>query len=149
MTLKEKVQADLVAAMKSGDETRKSALRMLKAAIMKWEVSGTEKKDAADADVIQLVGKEIKQRKDSIEAFKSGGNQEMADKEEAEMKILQEYMPAQMSEEEVKAVVEKTLSGAGITAKADMGKAMGLLMGQLKGKADGGVINKAVMGYLK
>ena len=149
MTLKEKVQADLVAAMKSGDETKKSALRMLKAAIMKWEVNGSEKKEAGDDDVLQMIGKEVKQRKDSIESFKAGGNNEMAAKEEAEMKILMEYMPAQMSEDEVKAEVEKILSEAGITSKTEMGKAMGLVMGKLKGKADGGLINKAVGAILK
>lgn len=148
MTLKEKVQADLMAAMKAGDEDKKSALRMLKAAIMKWEVDG-EKRDADDAAVIALVGKEIKQRKDSIEAFKSGGKQEMAAKEEAEMVVLMEYMPAQMGEEEVRKVITETLGAAGISTKAEMGKAMGLVMGKLKGKADGGLINKIVGEILK
>jgi len=147
MTLKEKVQADLIAAMKSGDETAKDTLRMLKAAIMKWEVDG-EKKEAKDENVWQLIGKEIKQRKDAIEGFKTGGNMEMAAKEEAEMKILQAYMPEQMSEQEVNDEVKKILSEAGITAKADMGKAMSAVMAKLRGKADGGMINKAVMAVL-
>ncbi len=148
MTLKEKVQADILAAMKAGDEDKKNALRMLKAAIMKWEVAG-DKKEADDAVVISLVGKEIKQRKDSIEAFKTGGNPEMAAKEEAEMAILMAYMPAQMGEEEVRRVIAETLGAAGITAKAEIGKAMGLVMGKLKGQADGGLINKIVGEILK
>jgi hypothetical protein len=148
MTLKEKIQADLIAAMKAGDETRKNALRMLKAAIMKWEVDG-EKKEAGDEAVITLVGKEIKQRKDAAEGFKTGGNLDMAAKEEAEMKILMEYMPAQMGEEEVRAVINETLGAAGVSSKAEMGKAMGLVMPKLKGKADGGMINRLVGEYLK
>jgi uncharacterized protein YqeY len=148
MSLKEKVQADFIAAMKARDEVRKGALSMLKAAIMKWEVDG-EKKEAGDEQVIQIIGKEVKQRKDSAEAFKAGGKMEMAEKEEAEMKVLMEYMPAQMSEEEVRKIVTETLSGAGITAKAEMGKAMGLLMPKLKGKADGGLINRVVGEILK
>lgn len=148
MTLKEKIQADLIAAMKAGDEDKKGALRMLKAAIMKWETDG-EKKEADDAAIMTLVGKEIKQRKDSIEGFIAGGNHEMAGKEEAEMVILMEYMPPQMEEAEVRKVITETLEGSGISAKSDMGKAMALIMPKLKGKADGGMINKIVGEMLK
>ena len=148
MNLKEKIQADLIAAMKAGDENRKSALRMLKAAVMKWEVDG-EKKVAGDEIILQLVGKEVKQRKDAIEGFKAGGNLEMAQKEEDEMKILMEYMPEQMGEEEVRKIINEILGAAGVTAKTEMGKAMGLLMPKLKGKADGGMINRLVGEYLK
>lgn len=148
MTLKEQVQADLIAAMKAQDELKKGALRMLKAAIMKWETEG-EKKEADDAAVLQIVQREVKGRRDAAEAFKSGGNAEMAAKEEDEMKILLAYMPTQMSEEEVRAEVSGILSEAGITGKADMGKAMGLIMAKLKGKADGGLINKVVGEMLK
>jgi uncharacterized protein YqeY len=148
MTLKEQVQADLVAAMKAQDELKKGALRMLKAAIMKWETDG-EKREADDAAVLQIVQREVKGRRDAAEAFKSGGNAEMAAKEEAELEILMAYMPAQMSEDEVRAEVSKILSEAGINSKAEMGKAMGLIMAKLKGKADGGVINKIVGESLK
>ncbi len=148
MTLKEKVQQDFIAAMKAHEEIKKGTLSMLKAAIMKWEVDG-EKKEATDEAVITLIQREVKQRRDASEGFRKGGNEEMALKEEAEMKVLMEYLPAQMSEEEVKAIVSETLSAAGITSKAEMGKAMGLVMGKLKGKADGGVINRAVGEILK
>ncbi len=149
MTLKEKVQEDLIAAMKSGDETKKSVLRMLKAAIMTWEVNGNEKKEAGDDVVMQLIGKEVKQRKDAIEAFITGENNKMAEKEKSEMDILMKYMPIQMSEEEVNLEVQKILTAAEITFRSDMGKAMGLVMNKLRGKADGGMINKAVGAYLK
>ncbi len=148
MSLKEQIQTDFITAMKARDEIRKGALSMLKAAIMKWEMDG-EKKEAGDEQVIQIVGKEVKQRKDSAEAFKAGGKMEMAEKEEAEMKVLMEYMPTQMNEEEVRKVVTETLNGAGVTAKAEIGKAMGLIMPKLRGKADGGMINKIVGEILK
>jgi uncharacterized protein len=148
MTLKDQIQADLVAAMKAQDELKKGALRMLKAAIMKWETDG-EKRVADDAAVLQIIQREVKGRRDAAEGFNKGGNTEMAAKEEAEMKFLLNYMPAQMSEDEVRAEVSGILSEAGISTKVEMGKAMGLVMSKLKGKADGGVINKVVGEMLK
>ncbi len=148
MTLKEKIQVDFIAAMKARDEIAKGTLSMLKAAVMKWEVDG-EKKVAGDEQILQIIQKEVKQRRDAAEAFRSGGKMEMADKEEAEMKVLLAYLPAQLSEEEVRGIVQETLSAAGVVSKAEMGKAMGLLMPKLKGKADGGLINRVVGEFLK
>ncbi|MEK9132980.1 MAG: GatB/YqeY domain-containing protein [Patescibacteria group bacterium] len=149
MTLKEKVNADMLAAMKAKEETKLGALRLLKAAIMKFEVSGKEKKDASDETVMQIINKEVKQRKDSIDAFKKGGREDMAKKEEDEMKILQEYLPAQMSEEEIKTLASQVISQTGASSKADFGKVMGVVMAQAKGKADGQVVSKVVGGLLK
>lgn len=149
MSLKETIQADFIAAMKARDDIAKGTLSMLKASIMKWEVSGGEKKEAGDEDIIQIIQKEIKQRRDSAEGFRAGGNEAMAAKEEAEMKVLMAYMPEQMEEAQVQAEVKRILEEAGISSKAEMGKAMGLVMAQLKGKADGGVINRAVAGLLQ
>jgi len=148
MNLKEQIQQDFITAMKARDEIRRGALSMLKAAITRWEVDG-EKKEATDEAILTIINREVKQRRDAAEGFRSGGKEDMAQKEEAEMKILLAYLPAQMGEEEVKKVIEETLTAAGISAKADMGKAMGLVMGKLKGKADGGMINKLVMAFLK
>ncbi|MCC6643555.1 GatB/YqeY domain-containing protein [Candidatus Peregrinibacteria bacterium] len=148
MSLNEQVQQDFIAAMKAREELKKTTLSMLKAAIMKWEVDG-EKKEATDEVVTQIIQREVKARRDAAEGFKTGGKMDMAEKEEMEMKILMEYLPAQMSEEEVRAVITETLGAAGITAKSEMGKAMGLVMGKLKGKADGGLINKVVGELLK
>lgn len=148
MTLKEQVQKDFIEAMKARQEDRKNALSMLKAAIMRWETDG-EKKEATDEAVLSVIQKEVKQRKDAAEGFRSGGKEDMALKEEAEMKVLMAYLPEQMGEDEVRAVVSETLAAAGISTKAEMGKAMGLVMGKLKGKADGGVINKVVASLLK
>jgi uncharacterized protein len=149
MTLKEQIQEDFIAAMKARDELKKGALSMLKAAIMKWEVSGGEKKEATDEAVLEIMQREVKQRKDAAEGFRSGGNEEMAAKEDKEREILMAYMPEQMGEEEVREIVKGALDEAGISARADMGKAMGLVMGKLKGKADGGMINKVVASLLE
>ena len=149
MTLREKINSDLLNAMKAKEEIKVGALRMLKAAIMKFEVSGAEKKDATDDEVIQIIKKEVKQRKDSIDAYTKGGRAELAAKEAAEMKILEAYLPAQMSEEEVKKVVSQVISQTGATSKADFGKVMGAVMAQAKGKADGQMVSKVVGGILK
>lgn len=149
MTLKEKIYADILAAMKAKEGNRLGALRLLKAAIMKFEVSGKEKKEASEEEVLQIINKEVKQRKDSIDAFKKGGREDMAKKEEEEMKVLQSYLPAQMSEEEIKALASRVISQIGATSKADFGKVMGAVMAQAKGKADGQVVSKVVGGMLK
>lgn len=149
MTLKEKVNADLVTAMKAHDENRVRTLRLLKAAILKFEVSGTEKADAKDETVLQIIGKEVKQRKDSIEAYTKGGRGDLATGEEVELKILQEYLPAQMSEDEVKAVVTRVIEKTGMSSKADFGKVMSAVMAEVKGKTDGQTVSKVVSGLLK
>lgn len=143
MALKQQIQQDMIAAMKAKEEIKVSALRMLKAAILKFETSG-DRKEATDEDVMVLLGREVKQRKDAIEGFKTGNRPEMAAQEEAEMKILQEYLPAQLSEEDLKKIIAETIQQVGATSKADMGKVMGALMPKVKGKADGGMVNKLV-----
>lgn len=149
MTLKEKVNSDLLNAMKAKEEVKVGALRMLKAAIMRFEVSGAQKKDAADDEVIQIIKKEAKQRKDSIDAYTKGGRAELAAKEEAELKILESYLPAQMGEAELKALVTQAISQTGAISKADFGKVMSAVMAQAKGKADGQMVSKVVGGILK
>ncbi|MEK7171891.1 MAG: GatB/YqeY domain-containing protein [Patescibacteria group bacterium] len=148
MNLKEKINADLLAAMKAKEEVKLGALRMLKASIMKFEVSGDKKVEATDENVLQIIGKEVKQRKDSIEAYKKGAREDLAAKEEAEMKILQTYLPAQMSEEELKTLISRTISQTGAIVK-DFGKVMGTVMAQAKGKADGQTVTRLVKEMLK
>lgn len=149
MTLREKVNSDLLNAMKAKEEIKVGTLRMLKAAVMKFEVSGAEKKDATDDEVIQIIKKEAKQRKDSIDAYTKGGRPEAAAKEEAEMKILESYLPAQMGEDELKAAISRIIGQVGATSKADFGKVMGAVTKELKGKADGQRISKLVGEVLK
>ena len=148
MNLKEKINADLLSAMKAKEEVKLGALRMLKASIMKFEVSGDKKVEATDENVLQIIGKEVKQRKDSIEAYKKGAREDLAAKEEAEMKILQTYLPAQMSEEELKTLISRTISQTGAIVK-DFGKVMGTVMAQAKGKADGQTVTRLVKEMLK
>jgi uncharacterized protein len=147
MSLKSQIQEDLTNSMKAQDALKTSALRMLKAEIMKFEVSGA-KKEATDEAVITIIQKQVKQRKDSEEQFRAGDRQEMADKEAAEEKILSAYLPEQMSEEEVREIVKATIQEVGASSKADMGKVMGAVMPKVKGKADGKIINKLVMELL-
>jgi uncharacterized protein len=148
MSLKEQVQKDMIEAMKAKEEIRLGALRMLKAEIMKFEVSGTEKKEAKDEDVIQLIGKQVKQRDDAAQQYKAGNRPELAEKEEKEAEILKKYLPAQMSEAEVKKIIEDTIKELGATSKADLGKVMSAIMPKVKGKADGKLINQLVQQLL-
>lgn len=148
MTLKEQIQTDMIAAMKAGDATTTGALRMLKSAILAFETSGTEKKVATDDDVIQIIGKEKKKRQDAFEQFTAGGRAELAAQEAAEAKILERYLPAQLSEGDVTAIVKDVIAATGATGKSDLGKVMGALMPKVKGRADGGMVNKIVMGLL-
>lgn len=131
-------------AMRDKNVVKLSVLRLAKAAIMKFEVAGSKKVESTDEDVLKILAKEIKQRKDSIEAYKKGDREEQAASEEAEMKILQSYLPEQMSEEELKSVVSRVISQTGATSKADFGKVMGAVMKEVKGKADGRAVSKAV-----
>lgn len=143
MTLKEQITADLTEAMKAREVLRLSTLRMLKADFMKYEVSGPDKV-ATDEVVIDLVKRGIKQRKEAAEGFEKGGNAESAQKELDEIKILEKYMPEQMSEEQVKAAVQEVIDQVKPAGPQDFGKVMGAVMGKLKGKADGGLVNAAV-----
>lgn len=134
---------ELKQAMLAKDELKTSVLRMLKAEVMKIQTdgSGTE----ITEELIQtLIGKMIKQRKDSFEQFTAGGRTELAEKEAKEITLLQTYLPEQMSEEAIRAEVRATKEALGITDKSGLGKLMGALMGKLKGKADGGMIKKIV-----
>ncbi|MCX6733660.1 MAG: GatB/YqeY domain-containing protein [Candidatus Peregrinibacteria bacterium] len=147
MTLKEQLQQDLIASMKAKDEVTTGAIRLIKAAILRLETAG-EKKIATDEDVIQIIGKEIKQRKDSIEQFEKGNRPELAEKEKLEMAVLEKYLPAQLSEEEIRTIVKEVITSTGATGKSDLGKVMGALMPRTKGKADGGMVNKIVQELL-
>lgn len=148
MLNKEKITEDLKQAMLSRDELKTSVLRMLKAEIMKVETDGSGR-EINEELIVELTKRLVKQRKDSAEQFKNGGRQELAEREEAEIKILEAYMPAQMSEEEVRKVVKETMAEMGVSDKSGMGKVMGSLMGKLKGKADGGLVKQVLESELK
>jgi hypothetical protein len=147
MALRNQIQEELIAAMKAKDELKTGALRMLKAAILKTEVSG-DRKEATDSDILGIINKEIKSRRDSVEQFRAGNRMEMAEKEEKEIDVLLAYMPPQLSEEEVLKMAEEAIAQTGATKKNEMGKVMGALMPKLKGMADGTVVNKIVSSLL-
>lgn len=144
MPLKEQLTTDLTDAMRAGDDVRKSTLRMLMSAIKNAEVAGNERKELTDDQVMQVIGKQVKQRKESIDEFQKAGRQDLVDKETAEMAVLQAYMPEQMGRDEIAAEVRKVIEEVGAKGPADKGKVMQVLMPRLSGKAEGREINAVV-----
>ena len=143
MLLREKVNGDIAAAMKSKEAARLSALRMLKAAIMN---KGVEKAhDLDDAEVLQVVSTLVKQRRDSIEQFAKAGRTDLVDKETAEIAVLEQYLPPAASAADIEAAIVEAIVETGATSVKDMGKVMKAVMPRLAGKnADGRAINEAV-----
>lgn len=143
--LKDKIQDDLKNAMIAKDEQGLSTIRMLKSALQYFEIQkGGAGYTATDEDVVEVVGREIKKRKESIEMFEKGGRQELADKEKQELELLQKYLPEQLSEEDIRTLVAQAISQSNATTMQDMGKVMSLLSPQIKGKADGGLVSSIV-----
>lgn len=147
MSLEQTLTADIVTAMKAKDQTRLTALRMLKTALTNKSI---EKGRALDsAEELQVVSTLVKQRKDSIEQFTKGGRQDLADKEQAEIAILNNYLPASASDEEVAAAVAAAIAETGATSAKDMGKVMKATMAALVGKTvDGKKVSEAVKAKL-
>src|SRR5688572_28320381 len=143
MSLSDKVNADITAAMKAKDAARLSALRMVKAAIMN---KGVEKgRDLDDAEVQQVIGSLVKQRRDSIEQFGKAGRTDLVAKETAEVAVLEAYLPPAATPEEIDAAVAAAIAETGATSPKDMGKVMKAVMPKLAGKtADGRTVNEAV-----
>ena len=146
MSLKERITDDMKAAMRAKDSERLGAIRMLTAAIKQKEVD--ERVDLDDTAVVAIVDKLIKQRKDSIEAFQKAARQDLADKEVAEMAVLQVYLPARLSADEVAAEVRAIVTELGAKGPGDMGKVMGAVKARLAGKADMGQVSAAVKAAL-
>ena len=146
MTLKEQITEDMKTAMRAKDVERLGTIRLLLAAIKQKEVDDRVMQD--DAAVVAIVDKLIKQRKDSIEAFQKAARTDLADKEAAEMKILQAYLPARMSADEVSVAVKAIVNELGATGPGDMGKVMAAVKAQLTGKADMGQVSAAVKAAL-
>ena len=146
LTLKEQITEDMKTAMRAKDVERLGTVRLLLAAIKQKEVD--ERVVVDDVAVVAIVDKLIKQRKDSIEAFQKAARTDLADKEAAEMKILQAYLPARMSADEVSAAVKAIVAELGASGPGDMGKVMGAVKTQLAGKADMGQVSAAVKAAL-
>jgi len=157
MSLKETINQDFKDAFRAKNETQLSIMRMLLAAIKNKEVEKRtrlsksepiekleELSQLDDQEVIEVVSSEIKKRKDAAAQYKQGGREELAAKEEKEIVVLSVYMPEQMGEEEIKKLVQEAIKKVGATSMQDLGKVMGALMPQVKGKADGNLVNKIV-----
>lgn len=143
MTLEEKIQSEIVAAMKAKDEVRLAALRSVKAAILN-EKSNGKYHELTDADVTALIQKQIKQRRESELEYLEGGRLDLAYKEQEERLVLEEYVPKQLTEDEVEEIVKEILVETAATSMKEMGKVMGLATQRMKGVADGKVISGIV-----
>ena len=146
MTLKDRITEDMKAAMRAKDAERLGAIRLLTAAMKQKEVD--ERVTLDDAAVVAIVDRMLKQRKDSIEAFEKAGRTDLVDKEKAEVAVLQAYLPARLSAEEVAAEVKAIVAEVGAKGPGDMGKVMGAAKQRLAGKADMGQVSAAVKAAL-
>ena len=146
MSLKDQITEDMKTAMRAKDSERLGTIRLLQAAMKQKEVD--ERVTLDDVAIVAIVDKLIKQRKDSIAAFEGAGRQDLADKEKAEMTVLQAYLPARMSEAEVTAAVQAIVAEVGARGPGDMGKVMGVVKTRLAGKADMGQVSAAVKAAL-
>jgi hypothetical protein len=142
MGLREKIDADVKDALKSGAKDKVSTLRMLNAALKNKQID--KRRPLTEEEVVETVRSLIKQRKDSIEQFTKGGRQDLADKETAEVAVLEAYLPQQLSREEVEAMVRKAVSETGAQGAKDMGKVMKALIPMIGGRADGKLVSELV-----
>jgi uncharacterized protein YqeY len=142
---KQNLQEQLKQSMLAKDELKTSVLRMLLSAINYYEIQkGVAGYEATKEDILGVIQNQAKQRRDSIEQFKNAGRKELADKEQKELELLSAYLPEQMSEEEVKKLVDEAISETKATNIQDMGTVMGVLMPKVKGKADGNLVSSLV-----
>src|SRR3990167_8782306 len=146
---KKDLQEELKQSMLAKNELKTSVLRMVLSAINYYEIQkGGAGYEATDEDVMSVIQKEAKQRRDSIEEFGKAGRQELVDKETKELGILKAYLPEQMGEDEIKKLVEQAISQTGASSIQDMGKVMGALVPKLKGKSDGSLVSRIVKNEL-
>ena len=148
MTLKDRIVADLTAAMKAKDADRLAVLRMLKAKMMEAEVAQRQTKGLGyvldDPEAAAVIAAYAKQRRDSIEAYRQGGREDLAAKEEAELAVIQQYLPKQLTTDELRAIVGAAIKESGAASARDMGSVMKIVMPKVKGVSDGKVVNQIV-----
>lgn len=147
MSLKEQLTADMKEAMKNKEKDRLAVIRMVRGAIRQQEIDG--QKELGEEDVIAVISKEVKMRRDSIEEFQKGGREDLVEKTQAEIDVLLPYLPAQLSEDEVRELVKAAVEQTGAATPKDMGKVMGVLMPKVKGRADGKMVNTIVKSFLQ
>lgn len=146
MSLKERINEDMKAAMRSGETAKRDAIRLLNAAIKQQEVDG--RVTLGDADIVAVIEKMLKQRRDSISQYEAAGRQELADAEKFEVQVLSQYMPARMSAEDIAVAVQAAVAETGASRASDMGKVMAVLKPRLAGKADMGEVSRQVKAAL-
>ena len=143
MTLKEQILKDFMTAFKAKDMITKDTLSMVKSEISNAEIDlGTREDGSSDEESIKVIKKMVKQRKDSIKQFEEGGNTEMAEGEKAELKVLEKYLPEQMSADDIEVKVKEAIVKVGASSSADLGKVMGAVMAELGAEADGNVVRE-------
>ncbi len=141
-TLRDRLEEDIQASMRRREQGRVDALRFLKFAVQAVEKDRRETLD--DPAMVEVVSKQVNDRRESVKAFRDGGRTELADKEAADLAVLVEYLPPQLSEEEIVALIRETVEAVGAAGPRDRGKVMGRLMPQVRGKADGAEVNRLV-----
>ena len=148
MGIKEQLQSDLTEAIRSRNEILLGTIRMVLTSIRNEEVSGKEERTLEDAEIITVLTREAKKRREAAEAFADAGRADKAELEKAEGEVIAKYLPAQMSEEDVKKLVAAAIAQSGAAGPGDMGKVMGILKPQVAGKADGGLVSGLVKAAL-
>ncbi|OGC54189.1 glutamyl-tRNA amidotransferase [candidate division WWE3 bacterium RIFCSPHIGHO2_01_FULL_48_15] len=139
-----KIKEDLITALKSGETFKAETLRYVIAAIHNAEIAKGKDAQLSEEELIQVLQKQVKQRQESIEAYQKGGRSDLAEKEQKESDLIKTYLPAQMSEEEIRTLAQEAVKGSGASGPADMGKVMAVLMPKVKGKADGATVSRIV-----
>ena len=140
VSLKERLRTDLTTAIKARDEVRSGTLRMVLAALTNAEVAGKVAKELTDDEIISVLSTEVKKRREAAQAFADGGRQEASERELAEAAVIIEYLPAQLSPEEISDIVARAIAETGVSDAKGMGRVMGLVTPQVKGRADGGAV---------
>ena len=146
--LKERLRADLTTAMKARDKVRSSTIRMSLTALTNAEVAGDSSRELSDDEVLDVLDKEAKKRREAAEAYDQAGRTDLADKERTEGEIIAEYLPAQLSDDELGELVSSAIAAVGASSMKDMGAVMRVLQPQVKGRADGGRVAAVVRGQL-
>ena len=140
--LLKKLQEEMKKAMKSGEKDRLSTIRMIISEIKKVQID--KKKDLTDEEIIQILQRYAKQRKEAIQQYKKANREDLVEKEEKELKVVEEFLPEQLSEEEIENIVQETIEEIGASSLKDMGKVMKVVMEKVKGRADGSTVSKIV-----
>ena len=148
MGLKEKLQTDLTQAIRSRDEVQSGTIRMLLAAITNEEVAGKAAKVLSDAEIITVLSREAKKRREAVEAYTQAKREDLANKEKAEAAVIAQYLPEQLSEDEIKKLIQEAIASTGAVGPSGMGLVMKQLQPKIAGKADGGLVSALVKAAL-